>query len=68
MVQDRDFSEPASQLRGEVKEALVCIEESIRSAQKAKPFLATVVPMDKTAAARWRPLSRCTKNLWEGFG
>jgi hypothetical protein len=45
------ISEQASQLREEVKEALVCIEESIRSARKAKPALSSVVPMDKTAAA-----------------
>ena len=46
------ISEQASQLREEVKEALVCIEESIRSARKAKPALGSVVLMDNTAAAR----------------
>ena len=45
------INEQASQLREGIKEALVCIEESIRSARKAKPVLGSVVSMDKTAAA-----------------
>jgi hypothetical protein len=45
------INEQASQLREEIKEALVCIEESIRSARKAKPTLGSVVLMDKAAAA-----------------
>ena len=45
------INEQASQLREEIKEALVCIEESIRSARKAKPPLGSVVLMDKAAAA-----------------
>ncbi len=45
------INEQASRLREEIKEALVCIEESIRSAQKEKPTLGSVVLMDKTAAS-----------------
>jgi hypothetical protein len=37
------INEQASQLREEIKEALVCIEESIRSARKEKPTLESVV-------------------------
>jgi hypothetical protein len=44
-------NEQASQLREEIKEALVCIEESICSARKEKPTLGSVVLMDKTAAS-----------------
>jgi len=45
------INEQASQLRGEVKEALVCIEESMWSAQTKKPAPGSVVMMDKTAAS-----------------
>jgi hypothetical protein len=45
------INEQASQLREEIKEALVCIEESTRSARKEKPTLGSVVLMDKTAAS-----------------
>jgi hypothetical protein len=45
------INEQAYQLREEIKEALVCIEESIRSARKEKPTLGSVVLMDKTASS-----------------
>ena len=45
------INEQTSRLREEVKEALVYIEESIRSAQEKKTALGSVVLMDKTASA-----------------
>jgi hypothetical protein len=45
------INEHASRLREEIKEALVCIEGSIRSVQKEKPTLGSVVLTDKTAGS-----------------
>lgn len=45
------INDQASQLREEIKEALACIEDSIRSAQKEKLTLGSVVVMDQTAAS-----------------
>jgi hypothetical protein len=45
------ITEQVSQLREDFKEALLCIEESMWSAQTKKPAPGSVVLMDKTAAA-----------------
>jgi hypothetical protein len=45
------INEQASQLREEIKEALVCIEESIRSARKEKLTLGSAVGVVDAAAA-----------------
>jgi hypothetical protein len=62
------MTEQVSQPREEGKEALLCIEESMLSARKAKPTPGSVGLMDKTAAAHQEPYCVCTKNSSQGFG